>query len=503
MSLCVACMVRSTHANAPVADPDEPALRRIQRATEDALPSQAKRGTGVIGTLGTTALDAVHLSFSLADGRTLHAKRQRLVDDRARELKSWIGTFEDQPGSLVVLGTYRGATTGFLSYGAELWEILPAREYGRVILYRFDDSQLPSAEPSLVPRKAKDAPLPSDYGTGGATAEMLEAGYVHDLLVVYTPASRVRYGRLALESMIQNAVQAANQAYRNSGVAITLNLVGLQEVEYEESKDMKASLRRLEARRDGQLDSVHALRDKVGADVVTLVSEDDDSCGIAWSMKGESPSGASTAFNVVQAGCLSNQSLAHEVGHNQGNMHDRDSTSNVGAFSYSYGYRHCTDDGTGFRTVMAYSCKGVARVARFSSPSLTYNGEPMGIGYEADPENSADNVRSMNNTADTVAAFRTPPGARAASPPQHLSAWTSAPSTVVLHWFDASVLETGYKVERSTNGLDFTEIAMLGSDATNFVDNDAGSASRYYYRVRAYNSRGNSAFTEIRDVGMW
>ena len=127
----------------------------------------------------------------------------------------------------------------------------------------------------------------------------------------------------------------------------------------------------------------------------------------------------------------------------------------------------------------------------------------MGIGYEADPENSADNVRSMNNTADTVAAFRTPPGARAASPPQHLSAWTSAPSTFVMHWFDASVPETGYKVERSTNWLDFTEIAMLGSDATNFVDNDAGSASRYYYRVRAYNSRGNSAFTEIRDVGMW
>ena len=127
--------------------------------------------------------------------RRLHAQRQRLVDDRAHELKSWVGTFEDQPGSLVVLGTYNGATTGFLSYGAELWEILPARVTGRVILYRFDDSQLPTAQPSLVPRKAKAAPLPSDYGTGGATAEMLETGYVHDLLAVYTPAARIRYGR--------------------------------------------------------------------------------------------------------------------------------------------------------------------------------------------------------------------------------------------------------------------------------------------------------------------
>ena len=500
--MCVAIMAGSTHANVPVAGPDEPALVNLRRATNDALPSQAKVGTGLSGTLGATALDAVSLTFALPDGRVLHAQRQRFVDDRANELKSWIGTFQDQPGSLVVLGTYKGATTGFLSYGAELWEIMPSRVTGRVILYRFDDSQLPTAQPTLMPRK-KSSPIPSDYGTGGATPQMLEMGYVHDLLAVYTTAARKRYGQMALESMIQNAVQAANQAYRNSGVAITLNLVGLQEIAFEESGSMKTALKQIEARHDGVLDSVHALRDRVGADMVTLISNDDDSCGIAWSMRGETPAAASTAFSVVNAGCLSNQSLAHEVGHNQGNMHDRGSTSNAGAFAYSYGYRNCTEDGTGFRDVMGYACKGVARVARFSSPSLTFNGQPMGISYETDPDNSADNVRSMNNTADTVAAFRTPPGAKAASPPEHLSAWTSSPGTVVLHWFDASKQETGYKIERSTNGLDFTEIAMLGADATNFVDNDAASATRYYYRVRAYNSRGNSSFTEIKDVAMW
>jgi hypothetical protein len=205
----------------------------------------------------------------------------------------------------------------------------------------------------------------------------------------------------------------------------------------------------------------------------------------------------------VNPGCLSNQSLAHEIGHNQGNMHDRDSTSNVGAFAYSYGYRHCASDGGGFRDVMAYACNGVARIARFSSPGLVYRGQPLGVAYETDPDNSADNVRSMNNTADTVAAFRTPQGLGHAHAPQKLSAWTSAPHTVVLHWFDTSDNETGFKVERSSNGIDFTQIAMLGTDATSFVDNDAGIATRYYYRVRAFNGRGNSAFTEIRDVEMW
>ena len=230
----------------------------------------------MLGVLSPRALDAVVLTFNLADGRTLRAQRQQTIDDRTRKLKSWVGTFEEQPGSLAVLGTYRGTTTGFISYGAELWEIRPAPSDPRqLVLYRFDDRNLPTAEPSLVTRKPPAAmSTPIDYASDEPTPEMLEAGYVQDLLVVYTPASRKRYGQATLESMIQNAVQAANQAYRNSGVAISLDLVGLQEVAYVENGDMKASLKALQTRKDGQLDAVHALRSRLGADVVTLIAED-------------------------------------------------------------------------------------------------------------------------------------------------------------------------------------------------------------------------------------
>jgi hypothetical protein len=503
-ALCVASMVGSTQANIPHGHPDEDAFDAPRRAHDESLPPQARRGTGMLGLLSPRALDAVALSFTLPDGRVIHARRQQLVDDRARQVKTWVGTFEEQPGSIAVLGTYRGATTGFLAYGAELWEILPAPDGRHLMLYRFDDSRMPTAEPLVSGRKPTAAmSAPVDVRANEATPEMLEVGYVHDLLVVYTPAARKRYGQATLESMIHNAVQAANQAYRNSGIAITLDLVGLKEVQYEESGDMKASLKDLQGRNDGKLERVHAMRDQAGADVVTLIAEEADSCGIAWSMRGESTGAASTAFNVVNAGCLSNQSLAHEVGHNQGNMHDRDSTTNTGAYPYSYGFRRCTTDGAGFRTVMAYACQGVARVARFSSPSLTYAGQAMGVAYETDPDNASDNVRSMNNTADTVAAFRTASGLSPARAPASLSAWTSAPGTVVLHWFDASDNESGFKVERSSNGIDFVQVAVLGAEATNYVDNDAAAATRYYYRVRAFNGRGNSRFSETRDVAMW
>lgn len=504
VALCVASVVASTEANIPNPRPDADFLDTPRRALDESLPPQARRGTGIMGLLGAQALEAVALTFTLPDGRTLRASRQQVVEDRTRELRTWVGTFEDQPGSLAVLGTYRGATTGFLAYGAELWEILPAADGRHLVMYRFDDSRLPASEPLMTQRKSTPAMTPPvDYGASEAAPERLESGYVHDLLVVYTPAARKRYGQATLESMIQNAVQAANQAYRNSGIAISLSLVGLEEVAYEETGTMKAALRELQGRNDGKLEQVHTLRDRTGADIVTLIAEDSDSCGIAWSMRGENVGAAGTAFNVVNAGCLSNQSLAHEIGHNQGNMHDRDSTTNTGAFAYSFGYRRCATDGTGFRDIMSYACKGVARVARFSSPALSYNGQPMGAAYETDPDNSADNVRSMNNTADTVQAFRTARGLSPARTPERLSAWTSAPGTVVLHWFDASDNEAGFKVERSSNGIDFTQVATLGVDATSYVDNDAAAATRYYYRVRAFNGRGNSKFSETRDVGMW
>jgi hypothetical protein len=483
----------------------EAAFDQPRPAQDDALPPQARRGTGVVGRLSAGALGAVRLGFTLPDGRRIEARRQQRVDDAPDDYRAWVGTFDEQPGSLVVLGTHGGTTAGFLSYGAELWEILPTAD-GQLVLYRFDDARLPNAEPTVSVSRAEADPYGPPVDRIDAlepTPAQLERGYVQDLLVVHTPAARERYKRAPLEVMIRNAVAAANQAYRNSGVAITLRLAAVREVKYREQGDMRGTLRDLQSAGDGPLDEVHALRDELGADIVTLVAENTDSCGIAWSMRGESASGAGTAYNVVNAGCLSNQSLAHEVGHNQGNMHDRDSTANSGAYPFSFGYRRCTADGQGFRTIMAYACRGVARVARFSSPALDYQGQPMGVAWETNPEDAADNVRSMNATADTVAAFRHVPGLRAVRAPQRLNAWPIAPGAVAVHWHDASGSESGYRVERSSNGIEFEQVAALGADATRYVDNDAGSSPRWYYRVRGYNSRGNGPYGPVREVAMW
>lgn len=468
-----------------------------QRLPDVELPAEAARGSGIVSGLNPAALGAPGLLVQLADGRVLHATRQRVVEETVRGRQTWVGTFQDQPGSLAVLSTVRGTTTGFITYGTETFEIMPAKG-GRHLLYEVDVSKLPDVEPVLVP---DDVALDTGGTTAYDTSESAADGsYVHDLLVVYTPASRTRYGQAALESKIVAAVAAANQAYLNSGVNITLNLVGLQEIDYTETSSISDSLSYLQGKSDGRMDQVHATRDLLAADFVSLISED-VGCGVAFLMSPESTGFASSAFSVVYSGCLSQHTLAHELGHNQGNMHDRTSSANGGAFDYSYGLRRCETDGTGFRTVMSYSCSGASRVTQFSNPDVTYNGWPTGVSYEADPANSADNARSMNNTADTVAAFRSastsPPSA-----PSSLTAGAPSADSVRLTWADNSTDEIGFKVERSGNGVDFAEIASLGAGATAFTDTGLTARTTYWYRVRAFNGAGHSGYCNTTSVTM-
>ena len=70
---------------------------------------------------------------------------------------------------------------------------------------------------------------------------------------------------------------------------------------------------------------------------------------------------------------------------------------------------------------------------------------------------------------------------------------------VTLAWTDNSNNETGFAIERSTNNKLWTQIAAppaagTGSTVT-FTDTGLRKRTKYYYRVRAYNSGGNSAYS--------
>lgn len=79
--------------------------------------------------------------------------------------------------------------------------------------------------------------------------------------------------------------------------------------------------------------------------------------------------------------------------------------------------------------------------------------------------------------------------------PSNLSATAVSRNRIDLKWTDNSNNETGFKIERRTNTGSYSEIATVGLNVTSYSDTGLNRRTRYYYRVRAYNSAGYSAYS--------
>ena len=84
----------------------------------------------------------------------------------------------------------------------------------------------------------------------------------------------------------------------------------------------------------------------------------------------------------------------------------------------------------------------------------------------------------------------TPPAA-----PSGLTATAVSSSQIDLAWTDNADDEDGFHVERSLDGTSFTEIASVGANVTSYSDGSLSPSTTYTYRVRAYNSAGNSDYS--------
>jgi hypothetical protein len=451
-----------------------------------------------VGTFNPKALSAPSIELQLADGSLIVAELQRVARDDPHDAHSWIGTFADSPGSLLVISRVKGVVSGFGTHDGHTFELRPVAG-GHHALYEVDLARIPQqdgVQRSVSSADASTAAVVDDFGTAGATsATTASAPTVQDVLIFYTPAAASAYGQSTLLSMIQSAVQAGLQAYQNSGVYVTLNVVGiLQSPMSESSSGMEATLNNFRSNA-----TVRSLRDKYAADMVTLVMQDSSWCG--WSNLSVSTSNGTTntdAYSVVASRCLSNQSLAHEIGHLQGVDHNRENAGTP-QYPYGYGYRKCVSNG--FGDVMSYSCPTVSvpRIANFSNPSVYYNGYATGISYELDPAHSAECARAMNNTATKVAGYRVATVSLPSAPTALVTTSITA-SQVSLAWTDNSTNESGFQLERSTDGVNFSVIATLGANTTRSTGGAVSAQTTYYYRVRAYTSAGSSAYSNTLRV---
>jgi glucose/arabinose dehydrogenase len=97
--------------------------------------------------------------------------------------------------------------------------------------------------------------------------------------------------------------------------------------------------------------------------------------------------------------------------------------------------------------------------------------------------------------ATYTATFTTvsPPPAQPPAAPSNLTAKAPGNSRKAdLTWMDNAQTEDGFRIERSTNGGVFTQIATVGRNVTAYSDTGLARGTTYSYRVLAYNASGAS-----------
>ncbi len=353
-----------------------------------ALLEQAKQS------LESDPLHAHTITLNLFNDVRLETVLERVERNEVGEV--YVGHIKNVEDSSVHLAHTDGVMAGSIAWPGEFYSISYAGD-GLHLIQQINQALLPDEKDDFI--EVPPSPNPTNPPTAG------DDGSLVDVMVVYTAAARAGAGgTTAMQTLINLGISETNTAYANSQVIQRFRLVHTAEVTYTESGSFSTDLGRLQATADGFMDEVHTLRDTYKADLVTLlINSPTTSCGIGYLMVGNSPSFASSAFNVTLRTCVSpNYSFGHELGHNQGLHHAREDGGNGGAYSYSNGYKNPSNL---FRDIMAYDCPvSCPRVLHFSNPLVNYNGSPSGVNENA--SNSAHNALSLNNTRVTVANFR-------------------------------------------------------------------------------------------------
>ena len=85
--------------------------------------------------------------------------------------------------------------------------------------------------------------------------------------------------------------------------------------------------------------------------------------------------------------------------------------------------------------------------------------------------------------------------------PQLTSATATGSSTIQIAWTSAATGIDGHRIERSVSaGSGFSEVAVVGSGTTSYVDSGLSASTTYYYRVRSYAGSNQSAYSNVESA---
>ena len=83
-----------------------------------------------------------------------------------------------------------------------------------------------------------------------------------------------------------------------------------------------------------------------------------------------------------------------------------------------------------------------------------------------------------------------------------LTATRNSDTSVSLAWTEASGVKESVRIERSTDGAAYSEIASVSGTATSYTDSSTSADHTYTYRIRYYNKNAYGAYSSTASVTM-
>ena len=252
--------------------------------------------------------------------------------------------------------------------------------------------------------------------TKSSAASTDQASTVVDMLVAYDrpAAAWAKANGGGVTNLAQQCVARMNGALANNGLDATFRfrLVGVLAVDADGDGNLNDTLDKV-TQKTGAWAAVSAMRDAVGADVVSTMVDTGSAygtTGLGWALTQTTASGMSNfsenAYNVLSVrAAAQSHVMTHETGHNMGAGHAdaQDSSPGPQSFSYSSGFYFTGTDKRAYHTIMAYNTDGYGNsynaAPLFSDPDNTWAGVPAG-------DATHDNAQVLARTYAAVAQFR-------------------------------------------------------------------------------------------------